>query len=157
MTYLEVCTVEICKGELLLKRQLRHEVSVTSFLVSYSMFNNEVFCLASQNDINRRELAIFSKELAQFQHIDFDAVIGKTHLSSDILKDDGFTCWSPIQMESCDVPIFVVAFGCKMRFRSFYRYTKFKMDLFQIYELVYFSGNFRHSSAWFALIFCLRK
>ena len=120
MTHLEINKVKVESGKLVFTRQLLQEVSVTACVVSYSIFDQDVFCLASQNDINRRELAIFAPQADEFKYIDFEQAIQKSHLTSELLVDDGFTCWSPIQMDSADVPIFVVAFGCKMRFRSFY-------------------------------------
>ena len=113
------------KEQLKVTRLVRRQVDTNLFIGAYAIHDKRVFCMAHQNDVNRQQLAILDvrreQEEAEFEYVDFAGTVAKTHLSSELLKDDGFTCWQPIQMDSAQMPVFVVAFGCKMRFRSFYR------------------------------------
>jgi len=120
---LDIGSIFISKNKIVVQRALHQKISTNLFIAAYSRFGEDFFCLVNNNDINRKELALCRPQSDQMEFIDFEALIDKSHLKSDILKDEGFTCWQPVTMESCSTPVFVVAFGCRMRFRSFYSGT----------------------------------
>ena len=85
-SWLDIGSIFISKNKIVVQRALHQKISTNLFIAAYSRFGEDFFCLVNNNDINRKELALCRPQSDQMEFIDFEALIDKSHLKSDILK-----------------------------------------------------------------------